>query len=412
MPDRHVDVLIVGAGAAGSACAEALARDRGFAGSVLLVGREADPPYERPPASKGYLRGVTAREETYLHPAGWWNDRGVELLTRTSAMKLDTAARTVKLSTKEEIGYGSAVLATGANVRRLRVPGAELEGIHYLRALGNADAIRAEAGAAERVVLIGGSYIACEVAASLTEMGRRCTMVMAEDAPLCTGFGSDVGAFFAGLLRERGIELVCGDPLAAFEGDGRVARVRTESGHAVEADLVVMGTGAVPDVMLARSAGLELGETGGVACSSSLATSAEGVWAAGDTCEYESVLHGRRVRIEHWEVARAQGKAAAAAIAGRPADFAEVPYFWSDLADWVTVEYVGAAREWDREVLRGSFEAGEFAVFYLAGERLVAALSVGRPEDLMHARRLLAAGGELGGRSDVLGDLGADLSSL
>ena len=412
MPDRSVDVLIVGAGAAGSACAEALARDRAFGGSVLLVGREADPPYERPPASKGYLRGETAREETHLHPVGWWQERGVELLTRTSAMKLDTAARVVKLSTKEEVGYGAAVLATGANVRRLRVPGAELEGIHYLRALGNADAIRADASEADRVVLVGGSYIACEVAASLTQMGKRCTMVMAEDAPLCTGFGRDVGAFFGALLRDRGIELVCGDPLAGFEGDGRVARVRAESGRAVDADLVVMGTGAVPDVMLARSAGLELGETGGVACSSSLATSAEGVWAAGDACEYDSVLHGRRVRIEHWEVARAQGKAAAAAMAGRPADFAEVPYFWCDLADWATVEYVSAAREWDREIVRGSFESGAFAVFYLLGERLVAALSVGRPEDLMHARRLLAAGGELGERSGSLADLGADLSSL
>jgi len=412
VPDRSVDVLIVGAGAAGSACAEALARDRAFGGSVLLVGREADPPYERPPASKGYLRGETAREETHLHPVGWWQERGVELLTRTSAMKLDTAARVVKLSTKEEVGYGAAVLATGANVRRLRVPGAELEGIHYLRALGNADAIRADASEADRVVLVGGSYIACEVAASLTQMGKRCTMVMAEDAPLCTGFGRDVGAFFGALLRDRGIELVCGDPLAGFEGDGRVARVRAESGRAVDADLVVMGTGAVPDVMLARSAGLELGETGGVACSSSLATSAEGVWAAGDACEYDSVLHGRRVRIEHWEVARAQGKAAAAAMAGRPADFAEVPYFWCDLADWATVEYVSAAREWDREIVRGSFESGAFAVFYLLGERLVAALSVGRPEDLMHARRLLAAGGELGDRSAALGDPGADLSSL
>jgi len=411
VPDRHVDVLIVGAGAAGSACAEALARDRRFGGSVLLAGREADPPYERPPASKGYLRGVTAREETYLHPLEWWAERGVELLTRTSVMKLDTAERVAKLSTKEEVGYGAAVLATGANVRRLRVPGTELEGIHYLRALGNADAIRADADGAERVVLVGGSYIACEVAASLTEMGRRCTMVMAEAAPLSTGFGTDVGAHFARMLTEKGIELVCGDPLAGFEGDTRVARVRTESGRAVEADLVVMGTGAVPDVMLARSAGLELGETGGVACSSSLATSAEGVWAAGDTCEYESVLHGRPVRIEHWEVARAQGKAVAAAVAGRPADFAEVPYFWSDLADWATVEYVGAAREWDREILRGSFESGAFAVFYLSGERLVAALSVGRPEDLMHARRMLAAGGEVASPA-ALADEGVDLAEL
>ena len=412
MADRDVDVLIVGAGAAGSACAEALIRDRGFSGSVLLVGREQDPPYERPPASKDYLRGETSREDAYLHPAEWYGGNGVELLTRTSVMKLDTEARVAKLSSKEEVGYRACVLATGANVRRLRVSGAELEGIHYLRALGNSDAIRADAAEAERAVLIGGSYIACEVAASLTALGKRCTMVMLEDAPLSTHFGPQVGAFVGDLLRSRGVELVCGDPLAGFAGETRVASVETESGRLIDADLVVMGTGAVPDVMLARSSGLTLGETGGVECSSTLATSADGVWCAGDACEYDSVLHGRRMRIEHWEVARAQGKAAAAAVAGRPADFAEVPYFWCDLADWATLEYVGAGGGWDREVVRGSIGDGEFAVFYLEGARLVAALSAGRAEDLMHARRLLAGGGELGGRVDALADLGTDLSEL
>jgi 3-phenylpropionate/trans-cinnamate dioxygenase ferredoxin reductase subunit len=409
--DRDVDVLIVGAGAAGSACAEALARDRSFSGSVLLVGREQDPPYERPPASKDYLRGETDRSGTYLHPAEWYGSKGVELLVRTSVMKLDTEARVAKLSSKEEVGYGSAVLATGANVRRLRVPGAELEGIHYLRALGNADAIRADAAEASRVVLVGGSYIACEVAASLTALGKQCTMVMEEDSPLSRGFGPRVGEFVGALLRERGVELVVGDPLAAFAGEGRVASVETASGRIVDADLVVMGTGAMPDVMLARSAGLALGSSGGVECSSTLATSAAGVWCAGDACEYDSVLHGRRTRIEHWEVARAQGKAAAAAVAGRPADFAEVPYFWCDLADWLTVEYVSAGSSWEREVVRGSFGSGEFAVFYLDGARLVAALSVGRPEDLMHARRLLAGGAELRDPA-VLEDPGTDLSSL
>jgi 3-phenylpropionate/trans-cinnamate dioxygenase ferredoxin reductase component len=410
--DREVDVLVVGAGAAGAACAEALARDTGFGGSILLAGREADPPYERPPASKGYLRGEQDRESTYLHPADWWGEHGVELLSRTSVMKLDTEARVAKLSNKEEVAFGQAVLATGANVRRLRVPGAELEGIHYLRALGNADTIRADAADAERVVLIGGSYIACEVAASLTTLGKRCTLVMIEPAPLCTGFGDEVGRFFAGVLRERGVELVTGDPLAGFEGEGRVARVLTESGRSLDADMVVMGTGAMPDVMLARSSGLSLGETGGLACSSRLETSVPGIWAAGDSCEYDSVLHRRRVRIEHWEVALAQGKAAAAAVAGRPADFAEVPYFWSDLADWCTLEYVGPAYEWDREVVRGSFDDGSFTVFYLSGERLAAALTVGRPEELAQAHRMLATGADLSGRADALADEGTDLSEI
>jgi 3-phenylpropionate/trans-cinnamate dioxygenase ferredoxin reductase subunit len=379
-----VDVLIVGAGGAGAACAEAL-RAGGYDGSVLLAGRDVDPPYERPFCSKQYLCGDVSREETYLDVPD-----GVELRIRTSVMKLDPAARTAKLS-GEDLSFERAVLATGANVRRLRVDGAELEGIHYLRALGNADAIRADADEASRVVLVGGSYIACEVAASLTRQGKRCTLVMQEDGPLSLGFGRTAADFFAGVLRDHGIEWVAGDALGRFEGDGRVQRVVTESGRTLDADMVVMGTGAVPDVMLARSAGLELGETGGIACSSVLETSASGVWAAGDACEYDSVVHGRRLRIEHWEVARAQGAAVAAAIMGSREPFAEIPYFWSDLADWCTLEYVGPAASWDEEVVRGSVEDGAFTIYYLDAGRVVAALTVGRSDDLDRARSLMAS---------------------
>ena len=379
------DVLIVGAGAAGAACAEAL-RSGGFEGSVVLAGRDVDPPYERPYCSKQYLCGDVSREETYLDLPD-----GLDLRIRTSVMKLDTEARTAKLP-GEEISFGQAVLATGANVRRLRVDGAELEGIHYLRALGNADAIRAEAEDAERVVLVGGSYIACEVAASLTAQGKACTMVMQEEGPLSLGFGRTAGEFFAGVLRDHGIDWVANDALGRFEGEGRVQRVVTESGKSLDADLVVMGTGAMPDVMLARSAGLELGESGGIACSSVLETSASGVWAAGDACEYDSVVHGRRLRIEHWEVARAQGAFVAAAIMGSREPFAEVPYFWSDLADWCTLEYVGPAASWDQEVVRGSVADGSFTIFYLDGGRVVAALTVGRSDDLDRARSLMTSG--------------------
>jgi 3-phenylpropionate/trans-cinnamate dioxygenase ferredoxin reductase subunit len=377
-----VDVLIVGAGGAGAACAEAL-RAGGFGGSVLLAGRDVDPPYERPFCSKDYLRGQLQRAETYVGvPAD------IDLRIRTSVMKLDPAARTATLSGGDELTFEHAVLATGANVRRLRVDGCDLDGIHYLRTLGNSEAIREDDG--ENVVLIGGSYIACEVAASLTELGRRCTLVMPEEGPLSLGFGRTAGAFFEGVLREHGIDWVAGDSLERFEGEGgRVRRVITASGRELAADSVVMGTGVVPDVMLARSAGLELGETGGIACSATLATSAEAVWAAGDACEYDSVVHGRRLRVEHWEVARAQGAAVARAILGESRPYAEVPYFWSDLSDWCTLEYVGPADRWDREVVRGSLEDGEFTIFYLEGERLAAALTVGRSDDLDRARELM-----------------------
>ena len=409
MADRSVGALIVGGGVAGAACAEALNKG-GFDGGILLVGREPDPPYERPPASKQYLAGTIDRAACLLHDAAWYAGRGIELATRTSVMKLDTVARTATLSTKEVVEYGVALLATGANVRRLRVDGAQLDGIHYLRALGNADAIRAEAAEAERVVLIGGSYIACEVAATLTSLGRRCSMVMTESSPLETGFGATAAGFFHALLASKGVELLCADALERFEGDGRVQRVVCASGRVLDADLVVMGTGAVPDVMLPRAAGLELGESGGVRCGAALETSAPGVWAAGDMCEYESGIHGRRVRIEHFEVALAHGKHAAAGMLGTRRPFMEVPYFWSDLADWCTAEYVGPAERWDREVVRGAPGDGAFTVFQLHEGRLVGALTVGRSEDLMHARRLLAEGGQFDGREDALVD--GDLEAL
>jgi 3-phenylpropionate/trans-cinnamate dioxygenase ferredoxin reductase component len=385
-------VLIVGAGAAGAACASAL-RDGGYDGTVVLAGRDVDPPYERPFCSKEYLRGDMGREATYLDLP-----EGVDLRIRTSVMKLDVSGRVAKLPS-EELSFEHAVLATGANVRRLRVEGAELEGIHYLRALGNADAIRADASEASNVVLVGGSYIACEVAASLTSQGKKCTLVMQEEGPLSLGFGRTASEFFAGVLRSHGIEWVAGDALGRFEGDGRVSRVVTSSGRSLDADMVVMGTGAVPDVMLARSAGLSLGETGGIACSSILETSAPGVWAAGDACEYDSVVHGRRLRIEHWEVACAQGAAVAAAILGSREPFAEIPYFWSDLADWCTLEYVGPASSWDEEVVRGSVADGEFTIFYREGGRVVAALTVGRSDDLERARELMASGEVVGADS-------------
>jgi 3-phenylpropionate/trans-cinnamate dioxygenase ferredoxin reductase component len=280
--DRRVDVLIAGAGGAGSACAEGL-REGGFDGSILLVGRDVDPPYDRPYCSKDYLRGDVTREETYLALPD-----DLELLTRVSVTGLDTDARVAKLSSGEEVEYGQALLAPGANVHRLRMDGCQLEGIHYLRVLGNSDAIRSEAERAERVVLVGGSFIACEVAASLTVKGKQCTLVMPEESPLSLALGRTAGEFFGRVLRSHGVEWFGGEPLERFEGEGdRVRRVVTGSGRELECDMVVMGTGAVPDVTLARSAGLALGDSGGIACSSTLETSAARVFAAGDACEYD-----------------------------------------------------------------------------------------------------------------------------
>jgi 3-phenylpropionate/trans-cinnamate dioxygenase ferredoxin reductase component len=407
--DREVDFLLVGGGMAGASCASELRKQRAK-GSILLAGREPEPPYERPPLSKEYLRGDAERADAYVNEPSWYEENEVELLTGKNVMSIDAEAKTAKIQGGEEVAFGQALLATGANVNILRLEGAENEGIHYLRAYGNADAIREDAKAAARVVLVGGSYIAAEVAASLAGSGTECTMVAVEEVALSRTFGKDAGRFFQEGLEEHGITYAGGETVAAFEGDGRVSSVLTESGRSFECDLVVVGAGVKPDVMLAQRAGLEVDD--GILCDSKLRTSAPGIYAAGDVCNYDSVVHGRRIRVEHWDVAMQQGMHAAHNMLGADADYDVVPYFFSDLADWASLEYVGPAVDWDQEIWRGSRDEGEFSLWYLKGGKVAGCLSVGRSEDLAEARRLLADGVDVAGAVDRIADADADLSSL
>jgi 3-phenylpropionate/trans-cinnamate dioxygenase ferredoxin reductase component len=407
--DREVDFLLIGGGMASAHCAAELRR-RGAEGSVLLVGREPEPPYERPPLSKEYLRGEGSREDAYVNPPSWYEENGVELRSGANVMSLDTGARTATLQGGEEVAFDKALLGTGAIVNILRVEGAENEGVHYLRAFGNSDAIRADAEAADHVVLIGGSYIGTEVAASLTAKGVDCTIVMMEDVALSRTFGDDAGRWFQEKLESHGVTIHGGEELEAFEGDGRVGAVLTKRGLAIECDTVIVGAGVRADAMLAERAGLEV--ENGVVCDSKLQTSAAGIYAAGDCCSYDSVVHGRRLRVEHWDVAMQQGMHAARNMLGDDADYDVVPYFFSDLADWASLEYVGPAQDWDEEIWRGDREKGEFSLWYLKEGRVAGALSVGRSEDLAEARRLLAEGVDVSAARSEIADPGSDLSSL
>ena len=409
MADRQVDFLLVGGGMASAHCAAEL-RKRGAEGSILLVGREPEPPYERPPLSKEYMRGEASREDAHVNPPAWYEQNGVELLTGVNAMSFDPTARTAKLQGGEEVGFGKALIATGAMVNILRVEGAENEGIHYLRAFGNSDAIRADAEGAEHVVLIGGSYIGAEVAASLRANGAECTIVMMEETTLSRGFGEDAGRWFQEQLESHGVTVHGGEELEAFEGDGRVKAVLTKSGKAIECDAVVVGAGVRPDAMLAQRAGLEVED--GIVCDSKLQTSVEGIYAAGDCCSYDSVVHGRRIRVEHWDVAMQQGMHTARNMLGDDADYDVVPYFFSDLADWASLEYVGPAHEWDEEIWRGDRDSGEFSVWYLKDGRVAGALSVERSEDLAEARRLLADRVDVSAARDAIADPDSDLGSI
>jgi 3-phenylpropionate/trans-cinnamate dioxygenase ferredoxin reductase subunit len=407
--DRTVDYLLIGGGMAAAHCAAEL-RKRGADGSILLVGREPEPPYERPPLSKEYLRGEAERADAHVNPPSWYEQNEVELLSGRSVMSLDPEARTAKIQGGEEVAFDRALIGTGAMVNILRVEGAENEGIHYLRAFGNSDAIRADAEAAEHVVLIGGSYIGTEVAASLTARGTRCSIVAMEEVALSRTFGEEAGRWFQGQLEAKGVEFHGGEELEAFEGDGRVGAVLTKSGLSIECDAVVVGAGVRADAMLAQRAGLEVDD--GILCDSKLQTSAPGIYAAGDCCSYDSVVHGRRLRVEHWDVAMQQGMHAAGNMLGADRDYEVVPYFFSDLADWASLEYVGPARDWDEEIWRGDRDGGEFSVWYLKDGRVAGALSVGRSEDLAEARRLLAEGVDVSAARGAIADPASDLSAI
>ena len=412
MPQR-VEYLLIGGFAAGYAAAEL--RKHGADGDILLVGREPEPPYERPPLSKEYLRGEAKREDAYVNPESWYGENGVELRTGTNVMALDTEARTVKLQGGEEVEFGKALLATGANVNLQRVDGSALDRIHYLRAFGNSDNIRADAEKADRVVLVGGSYIGCEVAASLKAKGTDCAIVMMENVALSRTFGEEAGRWFHELLESKGIEIHGGETLAAFEGDDHAAAVVTESGKTIEGDMVVVGAGVKPDVMVAQKAGIEIDDDdGGIRCDETLQTSVEGIYAAGDVCSYDSRVHGRRLRVEHWDVAMQQGQHAARSMMGDAKPYEVVPYFFSDLADWAGLEYVGPASDWDEVIFRGDRDAGEFTVFYLKDGKVAGALTVERSEELAHARTLLAEGVDVASdeAKKLLGDTDSDLAQL
>jgi 3-phenylpropionate/trans-cinnamate dioxygenase ferredoxin reductase subunit len=391
--ERAVDFLIIGGGDAGFSAAKTL-REEGADGSILVVSRDPDPPYDRTAVSKGYLGGEKSREDVTLGGKDWFSENNVELLNKTSAMTLDPEAHTVTLSSQDTVTYGKLLLATGSNIRRLRIDGGDLDGIHYLRMLGNADGIRSDTEEHRNVVLVGGSYIATEVAATLTAIGRKCTLVMQEDVTLSRTFGKTAGGYFQKVLEDHGVEIHAGEDVERFEGeDGRVSAVVTAKGTRIPADAVVIGVGVMPDVSLAKKAGLEIGERGGVVTDARLATSAPDVFAAGDIAEYESVVHGgSHLRIEHWDVAEQQGATAARSMLGSDKPHDVVPYFFSDLSDWTWMEYVGPAYQWTEEIVRGSLDDSDFTVWYLDGDKVVAALAVNRSDDLEVARELMKSG--------------------
>jgi 3-phenylpropionate/trans-cinnamate dioxygenase ferredoxin reductase subunit len=364
--------VIVGASLAGAKAAATL-REEGFDGRVVLIGSEAERPYERPPLSKDYLRGEAGRDKVYVHEAGFYADHDIELLLGRTAVSLDPGRRELAIDDGDRIRYERLLLATGSEPRRLEVPGAELEGVHYLREVGDSDALRARLDAGGSVVVVGAGWIGAEVAASARQRGLEVTVLDPLGVPLERVLGSEVGAIYRDIHTDHGVRMLMGTGVEAFEGAGRVERVRTSDGRTLDCDFVVVGVGVEPRTRLAAEAGIAVSD--GVAVDACLRTSAEGVFAAGDVAGAHHPFYGERIRVEHWANALNQGPAAARNMLGQELPYERLPYFFSDQYD-VGMEYSGFARDWDRVVFRGDPAAREFIAFWIVADRVVAGMNV------------------------------------
>jgi 3-phenylpropionate/trans-cinnamate dioxygenase ferredoxin reductase component len=363
--------VIVGASLAGATAAEAL-REEGFDGRVLLVGAEPERPYERPPLSKDYVRGESEREKTYVHPESFYAEREIDLRTGTVAEAIDPTAHEVGLAGGERVRYDRLLIATGAEPRRLKIAGAELDGVHYLRTLEDSDALRARLDVGGRAVVVGAGWIGAEVAASARERGLEVTVIEPASVPLERVLGPEVGAIYRDIHREHGVELLLGTGVEALEGDGDVVRVRTSDGRALDCDFVVVGVGVKPRTELAEAAGLAVDN--GILVDANLRTSAPDIFAAGDVANAQHPFYGQRIRVEHWANAKHQGPAAARNMLGKDASYDRIPYFFSDQYD-TGMEYAGYATSWDQVVFRGDPASREFIAFWLQAGRVVAGMN-------------------------------------
>ena len=364
--------VIVGASLAGAKAAEAL-RDNGFDGRIVLIGEEPVRPYERPPLSKAYLRGEASFDEFAVHAEGFYAEQAIELLTSTVVTSIDPQARQVTLEQGEHLSYDQLLLAPGATPRALAVPGADLDGIFYLRSLASCDALRAALQESSRLVVIGAGWIGSEVAASARQMGKEVALVELANVPLERVLGAEVGRMFRDLHADNGVELHMGVGVDSFRGAGSAQEVVLGDGSSIGGDLFVVGVGVRPRVELAEGAGLGL--ENGILADEYLASTVPGIFAAGDVVNAWHPVLDTRIRLEHWSAALSQGPVAARNMLGEKVAYEKIPYFFSDQYD-LGMEYNGFARRWDRIVYRGDPASREVIVFWLDEGRVVAGMNV------------------------------------
>ena len=364
--------VVVGASLAGATAAAEL-RTGGFDGQVILIGAEPERPYERPPLTKDYLRGETEREKAYVHADDFYARLEIELVTGVSVTAIEPGRSRLTLDSGRTLGYDKLLLTTGAQPRRLDVPGAGLDGIYYLRTLADCDLLRERLAAGGRVAVAGAGWIGSEFAASARQRGLEVTVIDPQALPNERIFGSEIGSFYRDLHTRHGVSMLLGDGVESFEGSGAVAAVRATSGRRIECDFAVVGIGVLPRTSLATDAGLQTGN--GIAVDARLHASAPDIFAAGDVANAWHPFYQRPVRLEHWANALHQGPAAAQAMLGQPVSYDRIPYFFSDQYD-AGMEYSGFAPEWDEVVFRGDREGGEFIAFWLRDARVVAGMNV------------------------------------
>ena len=405
-PEENGTFIIVGAGLAGAKAAETL-RAEGYDGRLLLFGEEPVRPYERPPMSKTYLRGESSFDEAAVHGTDFYKAYDIELHTSTVVASVDPAESRVQLAAGARLAYDRLLLATGAAPRRPNVPGVELEGFHLLRTVADSDAIRAAATAGSPIVVIGAGWIGSEVAASARELGADVTMLDLASVPLERVLGPEVGGVYRDLHASHGVTLRLGVGIDAIKGAGRIEEVRLTDGSVIPAGAVVAGIGVLPRTELAAAAGLHIDN--GVLTDAHLATSAPGIYAAGDVASAWHPTYGVPIRLEHWSAALNQGPVAAQNMLGIATPYEKTPYFYSDQYD-LGMEYRGWAPSYDRVVFRGDPVGGEFLAFWLRDGVVAAAMNANVWDQGDAIEALLRTGAAVD--PAALADPGTDLAGL
>ncbi len=388
MPSNQTFVII-GAGHAGGRAAQAM-RAAGFEGRVLLIGEEPYEPYERPPLSKELLATDQGLEKARLHRRDWYMEQKIELLTDNAAVKLDTGAREVELADGARIAYDKLLLTTGARVREIPIPGADLPGVHYLRTFGDTQAIRAALKPGARLVVIGGGFIGLECTSSARSRGCEVTVLEMADRLMGRAVAPEIGKHFEALHRGHGVDLRLGVKILGIEGAGKVERVILEGADPLSADLIVVGIGILPNAELAAEAGIAVDN--GITVDEFGRTSDEAVFAAGDVANQPNDFLGRRVRLESYQ--NAQDHAAAVArnmLSEEQKPYQDSLWVWSDQYD-TNLQMLGHPDNYDALVFRGDPDAGAFTAFYMKGAKIVAVNTINSGRDMGASKRLLASG--------------------